>query len=196
MDRQDYVKYWQDQTVTNVAVLLHEPARVAEVRQAVVERLGGQTPLRIRSREEFWAELHANYDTFFRMTDGLTWIAILVAGLAIANTLFANILERKQEWGILRAVGARRREILQAVVAEAFATGLVGGATGILAGLALQALFVRSAAFINGVSLDWTTPWAYLGTALLTALVLAPLAGLLPARWASRLDVVDALRYE
>ena len=64
------------------------------------------------------------------------------------------------------------------------------------AGLGLYALFVNSAHLISGFPADLTVPWIPIGTAVAAALLLAPLDGMLPALWAARMDVVDALRYE
>jgi putative ABC transport system permease protein len=196
LDRQDYLKYWQDETATNVGVLLTDPAAAATVRQTLLERWGDSHNLLVRTREEFYAEIRAQIDSFYAMMDGLTWIAILVACLAIANTLFASILERKREFAMLRAVGARRGEVVRVVLGEALSTGLVGGIFGVAGGLVLQTLFVNGAEFINGTTLDWLFPWGPVVTAVVVAVLLAPLAGLLPARRVARLDVVEALRYE
>ncbi len=65
-----------------------------------------------------------------------------------------------------------------------------------VAGLGLQALFVGSAEFLNRIAIDLKFPWVPVATAVAVAVLLAPLAGLLPARWAARMDVVEALRYE
>lgn len=74
--------------------------------------------------------------------------------------------------------------------------GLVGGLFGILAGLGLQAVMVQSSEFISGANADQVIPWGVIGMALAVAALAAPAVGLLPARWASRMDVVEALRFE
>ena len=79
---------------------------------------------------------------------------------------------------------------------EAFGTGLVGGLTGLVAGIAVERLMTFCGNFINGMSFAFTIDWASVGLALVVALVVAPLVGALPARWAARLDVVEALQYE
>ncbi|HEY8346203.1 MAG TPA: FtsX-like permease family protein [Symbiobacteriaceae bacterium] len=196
IDRQDYLRYWNDSTSSNVAVLVEPGYSPEEVKQRILDRWGETMPLTIRLNREFWEELKLRYDSFYGLTEALIWVAVLVSGLAIANTLFAAILERKREFGVLRAVGTRRGEVLRVVLGEALSMGLVGGLIGALAGLALQWVMVATSHYINGASTEWVVDWASLGMAAAVALLLAPLAGLLPARWAARLDVVDALRYE
>ncbi|MBI2874155.1 MAG: ABC transporter permease [Firmicutes bacterium] len=196
IDRQDYVRYWQDQTSSNVAVLVTEKTRVEEIRRAILDRWGERMPLAVRSNREFWAEIRSQYEAAYRLMDVLIWIAVLVSGLAIANTLFASVMERRREFGVLRAVGSRRREVMQVVVGEAFSTGLVGGFLGIACGLVLQVYMVQTNELINGAAVDFMISWSTIATSLLVALILAPLVGMLPARRAARLDVVEALQYE
>ncbi|WP_374712595.1 FtsX-like permease family protein [Symbiobacterium terraclitae] len=196
IDRRDYLRYWNDSTVSNVAVLVEEGVSPEEVKQRILDRWGDTMPLNIRLNRDFWNELKVAYDSFYGLTEALTWVAVLVAGLAIANTLVTAILERKREFGVLRAVGTRRGEVVQVVLGEAFSMGVVGGLIGAVAGLGLQRAMVASSELINGATMHWVLDWGSLGTAAVVALILAPLSGLLPARWAARLDVVDALRYE
>lgn len=196
IDRRDYLAYWQDPSVTNIAVVVKEGVDAAVVKQRLLDRWGDSLNLLVRLNLEFWQELRAQYDAVYSLLDGLTWIAVMVSGLAIANTLFAAVLERKREVGILRAIGTRQGEVIRMVAGEALGTGAVGGALGLTAGLALAGVMVSSLERVNGSSSVWTVDWTAVGSALVVALVIAPLVGMLPARWASRLDVVDALRYE
>lgn len=196
LDRGDYLRYWQDPTVTNIALLVEEGVDPVVVKQRVLARWGETMNLTVRLNQEFWSELKSQYDAVYRLLDGLIWISVLVSGLAIANTLFAAILERKREIGVLRAIGTRRSEVMRLVAAEALAIGAIGGALGLLAGFGMAGLMVPSMEIVNGTSTEWTIDWTAVLSALVVALLLAPLVGLLPARWASRLEVVDALRYE
>lgn len=196
IDRQDYVRAWQDETSSNLAVLVKEGYAPEDVKARMLARWGESMHLTVRLNREFWAEIKAQYDGFYQLMDGLIWIAVGVSGLAIANTLLASVLERRREIGILRAVGTRRSEVIQVVVGEAFSTGIVAGLLGAAAGLALHWVMVSTNESINGASSDWVVPWTALITGAAVALLLAPSAGFLPARWASRMDVVEALRYE
>jgi putative ABC transport system permease protein len=118
-------------------------------------------------------------------------LAIIVAFFGIVNTLVLSISERTRELGMLRAIGTSRRQVRRMVRLEAVITSLIGATIGAVLGVVLAVLFTRP---LDDFVL--TIPVV----TLLTLLVLAALAGVvaavLPARRASRLDVLEALAYE
>jgi putative ABC transport system permease protein len=115
--------------------------------------------------------------------------------LALANTLGINILERTREIGMMRAVGATRRQVQRMIVAESLLLSAMGVAFGILAGIWLGYVIVSAMTFI-GLPLPYYFPYAPILVAIAVGLLLGVLAALLPARHAARLDIVAALAYE
>lgn len=136
-------------------------------------------------------------------------IALLVAGIGIMNIMTVSVMERTREIGILKAVGAKNRTVLVMFLAEAVLIGIVGGVIGVPTGYGvahgLSYVFSRvtsqqqdqmfgsptEGAFITPVFSFWWT----LG-AIIFAIAICVLFGLYPARKASKLDPVEALRYE
>jgi macrolide transport system ATP-binding/permease protein len=117
-------------------------------------------------------------------------ISLVVGGIGIMNILLVSVTERTREIGLRMAIGARRLHVLLQFLAEAVFLSLTGGAAGILAGLA-------SAAIISAVA-GWPTlipPMAIAGGFLFSAAV-GIFFGYYPARKASRLNPIEALRYE
>ena len=133
---------------------------------------------------------------------GLAAIALIVACLGIANTMYTAVLERTREIGIMKALGARSADVRGTFMSEAAMIGLLGGAVGLLiAGLVsvVGNIVVNNIAQSQGIPLDLSvfnvTWWLVVG-ALILASAFSALSGLFPALRASRLDPVAALRYE
>ena len=132
---------------------------------------------------------------------GLALVALLLACLGIANTMYTAVLERTKEIGVLKALGARARDVLLIFVAEAAIIGLAGGLVGILVAIGLGRLgnsaVDRLTQSVSSGSFDvFRTDFAVVAAGLVLAVVLSTVSGLLPALRAARQDPVRALRYE
>jgi putative ABC transport system permease protein len=132
---------------------------------------------------------------------GLAIVALLLACLGIANTMYTAVLERTKEIGVLKALGARRRDVLLLFVAEAAVIGLAGGLIGTLIAVGLARLgntaVDRLTQSVTSGGLDVFRPDAWIVVAaLVLAVLLSTVSGLLPALRAALQDPVKALRYE
>jgi len=117
-------------------------------------------------------------------------ISLIVGGIGIMNILLVSVTERTREIGLRMAIGARRLHVLLQFLSEAVFLSLTGGAVGILAGLASSSII--------SIIAGWPThvpPIAIAGGFLFAAAV-GIFFGYYPARKASRLDPIEALRYE
>ncbi|MDD5626598.1 MAG: ABC transporter permease [Patescibacteria group bacterium] len=144
---------------------------------------------------------------YFRILElalGSVGIIILgVASLGIINTMIMATLERTREIGVMRAVGASRRDILKIFSLEASAIGFIGGFFGVLCGwgitLILSSLLNNYIAAQNIVQTQvdlFALPWWLIGSIIVFATLVGLLSGLYPAFRASRMDPVEALRGE
>ena len=124
-------------------------------------------------------------------------ISLLVGGVGIMNIMLVSVTERTREIGIRMAVGAKGRDILIQFLIESVVLSCFGGAIGMSLGIGAS---MGATAIINEVSAgsDWpvviSIPAAI--TAMLFAAFVGMVFGLYPAWRASRLDPIDALRYE
>ena len=132
------------------------------------------------------------------MADSLIWavsfVAIVIGGIFVANTMWMSVLERTHEIGVLRAVGWTRRRIVVMIILEAAGLGVIAAAIGCPAGIGLAKLSATlpvAVQFIQPV----VTVEPFL-IALTVAVVLSVLGALIPAWRAARMSPAEALRYE
>jgi len=138
---------------------------------------------------------------FSKQINVLRLIIGFIIVLTISNILIMNVLERTGEVGTLLAIGFRRSTILRMFATEGLMLGLIGGLLGILAGYGLAELISTVGipmppppGMEEGITGRIQVSWVVVMNAFLIALVTTLLAGLYPARRASRLQIVDALR--
>jgi putative ABC transport system permease protein len=117
-------------------------------------------------------------------------ISLLVGGIGIMNIMLASVLERTREIGLLRAIGATRRDILRQFIVESFTVTAMGGVLGIALGFALAAVIAFFADWAFGFSL--MAILVSVGVCALIGIVF----GLYPAIKASKLDPIVALQRE
>jgi ABC-type antimicrobial peptide transport system permease subunit len=117
-------------------------------------------------------------------------ISLVVGGVGIMNIMLVSVTERTKEIGLRMAIGARSRDILSQFLVESILLCALGGATGILLGR-FSSLVVR-ATLLWPTRISWPAMFAAVGVSLLIGVVF----GYYPAWKASRLDPIEALRYE
>ncbi len=128
-------------------------------------------------------------------------LALIVASLAIINTLIMSVLERTREIGIMKAIGASDGDVKTLFFTEAGAMGLVGGFFGVLLGLGIGALInfgtnLYLTQHHESPDQVWSSPWWLVLFVMAFSIGLSFIAGLYPAARAAKLDPVQALRYE
>jgi putative ABC transport system permease protein len=137
----------------------------------------------------------ATFNSTIVIFDVLVAVLAVPSLLALMNTLAISVLARTREIGMLRAVGATRRQIRRMVFAESLLLSLIGTAFGALAGLWLGYALVSAMSAV-GWQMPYSFPWGGLAATVVVGIVFGVLAALGPARSASRLDVVSALHQE
>lgn len=118
----------------------------------------------------------------------ITGLSLFVGGIGIMNIMFVSVTERTKEIGIRKAIGAKRRTILIQFLIEASLIGLIGGLVGLMAAYPLS--------LVVDQVLPTAMPLNVVGIAIVVSLSVGIISGFLPAYRASRLDPVEAIRYE
>jgi putative ABC transport system permease protein len=159
---------------------------------------------------EMQATMEATMSTMTLFLEAIAAISLIVGGIGIANTMFTSVLEKTKEIGILKAIGTQNKDIMSIFLLNSGLIGLVGGIGGVLIG-ALSSSAINSLAGISTSSAGKGAGGAGMlsmlaGSSVVSlqliigaiafAVVIGMVAGAIPAYRASKLNPVDALRYE
>jgi ABC-type lipoprotein release transport system permease subunit len=172
------------------AIKLNDPSQA----EGVVTKINSQFPDVHAALAGDFVEQLPDMESSEAMTNAISFLAILIGGVGVLNTMLMSVFERTREIGVLRALGWRRRSILSLIMKEALLIGLLGGIAGI--GTALLMIFLLQQVPMVGSFLTPIWDWEVFVRAIFIALMLGLLGGLYPAYRATRLQPVEALRYE
>ena len=170
-----------EEAKTEIRALLREAHRVPT---------GGDDGFDIRDQSEINEMLTKITGTLTMLLSAIAGVSLLVGGIGIMNIMLVSVTERTREIGIRMAVGARPGDILLQFLIEAMILSLIGGIIGILVGVGGAGLLGK----IMGTAI-MVSPLVIFGSVAFTAAV-GIFFGFYPARKASRLNPIDALRYE
>ena len=123
----------------------------------------------------------------------LLGLSVIVSLFGVINTLVLSVFERTRELGMLRAIGMTRRQVRRMIRQESVVTALIGAALGIAVGMFLADL---TTAALSQYGIVLAVPYGTLVVFVGVAILAGMLAAILPARRASKLNVLEALQYE
>jgi putative ABC transport system permease protein len=170
-----------EQATADITALLRQRHRLAP---------GQDSDFAIRTQQEIAATAAQTSRTFSILLGSVAAISLLVGGIGIMNIMLVSVTERTREIGVRMAIGAKPRHVLAQFLLEAVILSVAGGALGIGVGMLTSTLVSRLA--------GWPTLVGGLDIALAFgfAAAIGIFFGFYPARKASRLDPIEALRYE
>ena len=144
----------------------------------------------VSTQLELMQMVTATSKTMSVLIGAIASVSLIVGGIGIMNIMLVSVTERTREIGIRMAVGARSRDILIQFLIEAVTLSAIGGILGIVFGMAAA----ETIAHLTG----WPTltPYAWIGIACVSSALIGIISGFYPAWKASRLDPIEALRYE
>jgi putative ABC transport system permease protein len=197
LEKKLFQSLWNDETLHSAGIYLKEGVSQETFKEIIRERYSKPYRLFVVSHRELRKEVLKIFDQTFAITYALEFIAIIVAILGIINSLNALIIERQRDIGILRAVGAFRRQIEKTTLIEAGMIGFFSHIFGLICGFLLSILLVY---VINKQSFGWTIQftipiWSLIQS-WLVVMITSIGAGLLPSRRAAKMNMVESLRME
>ena len=164
-----------------------------ETARALEQALQRFPEAKLQTKAQFAAGRQKEIKETLNVLYVLLAMSIVVSLFGMINTVVLSVFERTRELGMLRAIGMTRRQVRRMVRHESVITALIGAALGLPLGLFLAALVTRALAD-KGVAFSVPVPTLALFTIIAT--VAGLFAAILPARRASRLNVLEALQYE
>ncbi|MEU3457607.1 FtsX-like permease family protein [Micromonospora sp. NPDC006766] len=175
------------------AILVTHPAGAdrAAAKTAVTQALVDYPNVKVSDPAELTKDAQASVDQLLGLVTALLLLAVVVAVLGIVNTLVLSVVERTRELGLMRAVGATRRQVRTVIRRESVLMSLLGALAGVALGTGAGVALARSLG--DGGITTVTVPVATLAIYLVVATLVGVLAAVGPARRASRVDVLRAV---
>jgi putative ABC transport system permease protein len=185
-------------TLRNINAQVSSPKELLSAQQQIIEllrqrhniRAGKDDDFTVRTQEEIAATQTATSRVMTWLLGAIASVSLIVGGIGIMNIMLVSVTERTREIGVRLAVGAHGRDILTQFLIEAVSLSSLGGIIGIILGLGLSQLVSKIAHWPVLISIA-----SIVGSFLFSAAV-GVFFGFYPAREASRLDPIEALRYE
>jgi putative ABC transport system permease protein len=174
----------------NAFTFLDTDASAGHALEAAVKDSGDA---KLHTGEAYAQDSTKDMATVLAMLYVLLGFSVVVSLFGMVNTLVLSVFERTRELGMLRAIGMTRRQARRMIRHESVITALIGAALGLGLGVFLAALVTQA---LSDYDIPLSLPWPTLLAFTLVAVIAGIGAAIMPARRASRLNVLDALHYE
>ncbi len=195
--RASYERFWNDRGYDGLSVIATDGADLAALGERVRQAFGDRQLVQVISNRELRDNSLVVFDRTFLITLVLRALVGAVAFVGVLSALMALQLERRREFGMLRAAGMTPRQLWRMVLAQTSLLGAIAGLLALPVGLALAWVMIF---VINRRSFGWTlvmeVPPTVLGQAFLVAVAAALMAGLVPAARTARTVPAGLLREE
>ncbi|MBI4177241.1 MAG: ABC transporter permease [Candidatus Aenigmarchaeota archaeon] len=172
-----------------------DPKLVAEEISKRLEKKRGQKDFQVLTSASLADTINSVLSSIEVVIVGIALISVAVGGVGIMNTMFMSTFERTREIGIMKALGATDNVVLSIFLSEAALVGFSGGLIGLFFGSIFATIFSYASQSLSFTIKAVVTPEIITGS-LLFSTVIGVVAGFIPARMASKMQPVDALRYE
>jgi putative ABC transport system permease protein len=178
----------------NEMTLLNVSGGPSDANTAALEQAIAAFPdVAVETRDEFRDSQLSELTTTLNVLYVLLGLSVIVSLFGVINTLVLSVFERTRELGMLRAIGMTRRQVRRMIRHESIVTALIGAALGIGVGLFLAVITTLA---LSQYGIVFAVPVGTLAVFVCVAILAGMLAAILPARRASRLNVLEALQYE
>jgi len=192
-----YRKYWRDNRVNFIGLMLVPGAKRDAVMDEVRSRFGGANEIFVASAAEFRKAVARAFQNELAPLIPVFLFATVIALFGLVNSLLASVLDRTREIGTLRSIGTTKAQVGRLVLYEAVALAVTGTLLAIPAGFSMNLLNLIQNRVFAGSYIPFVPPGPlFLGLLFLCVTLLAALAGYLPARGAAGVVIREAIQSE
>ncbi len=194
LSRKTYKRLYRDHLVSGFFLMASPGTTPSQLRASLDQSLGKRFGLMATLNSELNEDAEKIVDESFTYTRAIEWSALLVGLFGLFNTLFVSVLDRKREFGVLRAVGMKKTQLLAMVLTESVLQGMLGGCVAI--GIAIFVCYfwvMGTVSSLMGWVLKFSLPIDAVWKTFFAGLLVGVLAGLIPSARAAGASIREGL---
>jgi len=196
LSMEDFDKIYSQEGYTSIVIKAESLDFIKDVEESIDSSVNRKDEkVDIRDFQSLIQSVESSMSSMTQFLMAIAAVSLLVAGVSILNIMLMSTIERTKEIGIMRAIGAFRENVMMIFLTEAAILGLLGGLIGAILSIAGGYFIISMMGFSTAYVLDISSA-IYIAEGFAVGVATAVLSGLYPAWRASRMNPIEALRYE
>jgi len=186
-------------SITMIFAKVLDTSKIEKIAEEIQEELDeeyGEGYYKATTSEQLAKSVGSIFSILTFVLGGIASISLIVAGVGISNTMFASVMERTKEIGVMKAIGATNYNVMEIFLVESALLGLVGGVIGCTVGFTISQIITAVARNFLPVPFETVVTIEMIIMSLSFSVIVGVVSGLWPARKAAKMQPVEALRHD